>query len=406
MSIKNHNPKILIGITGGIAAYKSLTLIRLLVKAGCEVKVVATQNALQFVTPLTVETISQNKLYCDTFAPTEKFDVGHVALAEWADCMIVAPCSANMVGKLAHGIADDALSTLLLAFNKILFVAPAMNTNMYEHPAVQDNLRILKQRGVRLIEPASGFLACGTQGKGRMEEPEIIAGKVLDALNASPIFSGRKVLVTAGPTYEPIDPVRFIGNHSSGLMGFQLAEQFAALGAEVTLITGPTQLQLQLQYRNINRIDIVTAREMCDSVFEHFPNSDITVMAAAVADYTPATVADKKIKKTESQLSLELQKTTDILAELGKVKTDTQYLVGFALETDHEIENAKKKLQNKRLDLIVLNSLKNPKAGFKTPTNQIVLITREGKMVEGELKGKEEVAKDIIHFVARELNLE
>lgn len=403
MSIKNHKKKIIIGITGGIAAYKSLNLIRLFIKNGCEVKVVATQNALQFVTPLSIETLSQNKLYSDTFSPIPEIEVEHIALSEWADCMIVAPCTANMIGKLANGIADDALSTLLLAYHKTLFVAPAMNENMYAHPAVQANLQKLTERGVQVIEPGAGFLACGTEGKGRMEEPEIIAETVLQNWDNRETLSGKKVLVTAGPTYEPIDPVRFVGNHSSGLMGFAIAEQFAKMGAEVTLISGPTHLSVN--HRKIHRIDVTTAQDMAEVATEHFPASDITVMAAAVADYTPAVVADQKIKKTDSAFSLEMKKTTDILKKLGEMKSGKQYLVGFALETENEMANARQKLQNKNLDLIVLNSAKTPGTGFKTSTNQVVMITKEGKLTTGELKDKKEVAKDIIHFIIEKVNL-
>ncbi|MDR2979537.1 MAG: bifunctional phosphopantothenoylcysteine decarboxylase/phosphopantothenate--cysteine ligase CoaBC [Bacteroidales bacterium] len=402
MSIKNKK-HILIGITGGIAAYKSLSLIRLFIKAGCEVKVAATRNALQFVTPLSIETLSQNKLYHDSFAPIENIEVGHVTWADWADAFVVAPCSANMIGKLTHGIADDALSTLLLAYNKILFIAPAMNDKMYCHPAVQENLKTLINRGVRLIEPASGFLACGTEGKGRMEEPETIAETVLRQLNANLPLSGKKVLVTAGPTYEPIDPVRFIGNHSSGLMGFALAEQFAEQGAEVILIAGPTYLNHK--HSSIQRINIMTAQEMLVETMNAFPQVDITVMAAAVADYTPSVVADEKIKKKESHFSLDLHKTTDILSELGKIKSEKQYLAGFALETENEKENAIQKLQNKKLDLIVLNSMKTPGAGFKTTTNQVIIITKDGREMVGCLKGKDEVASDIIQFIIQELHL-
>lgn len=403
MSIKNHKKKIIIGITGGIAAYKSLNLIRLFVKNGCEVKVVATQNALQFVTPLSIETLSQNRLYCDTFAPIPEIEVEHISLAEWADCMIVAPCSANMIGKLANGIADDALSTLLLAYHKTLFVAPAMNENMYAHLAVQTNLRKLIERGVQVIEPGSGFLACGTEGRGRMEEPEVIAETVLQNWDNKETLSGKKVLVTAGPTYEPIDPVRFVGNHSSGLMGFAIAEQFAKMGAEVTLISGPTHLTIK--HPKIHRVDVTTAKEMAEVVTKHFSVSDITVMAAAVADYTPAVVADQKIKKTDSAFSLEMKKTTDILKKLGEIKSEKQYLVGFALETENEMANARLKLQNKNLDLIVLNSAKTPGTGFKTSTNQVVMIAKEGELTTGELKDKREVAKDIIHFIIEKAKL-
>lgn len=393
MSEKKH---IVIGITGGIAAYKSLFLIRMFKKIGYEVKVVATSNALEFVTPLSIETLSNNILYTDTFALPAERDVHHIALADWADCMIVAPATGNIIGKFANGIADDALSTLFLAMNKPLFIAPAMNMNMYENDAVQDNIQKLKSRGCHIIEPEDGLLACGTSGKGRMEEPEIIFETVMGIFNHPQRFKGKKILITAGPTYEPIDPVRFIGNHSSGLMGYALAEVFADQGGDVCLISGPTHLLTSNQ--SIRLTEITTAQEMYNAVMQKVSCSDIIIMSAAVADYRPANPKKEKIKKRESQISLELEKTPDILYETGKIKKDFQYLIGFALETDHEMENAKKKLQNKNLDLIVLNSVNNPGSGFKTKTNQVTLISKRGKVVEGELKEKRRVAEDIADF--------
>lgn len=396
------NRHIVLAITGGIAAYKSLFLIRLFKKAGYDVKVVVTRNALEFVTPLTLETLSQNKLYYDTFQSYGEWDVHHISLSEWADAMVVAPATANIIGKFSHGIADDALSTLLLAMKKPLFFAPAMNTNMYTHAVVQENMKILKQQGVRFIESAEGYLACGTEGLGRMEEPEVIFRTVDTFFHSKPLFHGKKILVTAGPTYEPIDPVRFLGNHSSGRMGFALAEVFAECGGEVILITGPSNMQSV--HSSIQRIDVVTASEMYEQTLRWAPPSDIIIMSAAVADYTPAKPAAEKIKKTDSSFSLELVKTRDILAELGRLKKETQYLVGFALETENEISHAKSKLQNKNLDLIVLNSLKTAGAGFKTSTNRVLLIARNGQTVEGVLKDKKEVAADIADFIYREIN--
>ncbi len=392
----NKTRHIVIGITGGIAAYKSLFLIRMFKQADWEVKVIATHNALEFVTPLSVETLSQNKLYCDTFEKDFERNMQHISLAEWADTVIVAPATANIIGKLANGIADDALSTFLLACKKPLFMAPAMNHNMYEHEAVQANLLLLQQRGVNLINPDTGFLACGIQGKGRMEEPENIFKIVNRSFRTDSRFMGKKVLVTAGPTYEPIDPVRFIGNRSSGLMGFSLAESFARQGADVTLISGPTKLTSCLVEK---RVDVETAAEMYDAVMKNFENQDIIIMAAAVADYTPQEVKSEKIKKRENNFSLELTKTVDILAELGEKKSKNQYLAGFALETDHEFDNAMAKLQNKNPDLIVLNSMKNPGACFETSTNQVTLINRQKKGVEISLKKKDEVANDITEFI-------
>jgi len=392
--------KIIIGITGGIAAYKSLSLIRLFKKAGHEVKVVITKNGLQFVTPLTLETLSQNAIYSDCFTRNEPYSVEHISHANWADAVVVAPASANIIGKFAHGIADDALSTLLLALKKPIFIAPAMNVNMYENEAVQRNLSQLEKQGCLIIEPQEGDLACGISAKGRMEEPEKIFEIVTDFFAQKKNWTGKKAVVTAGPTYEPIDPVRFIGNHSSGLMGFSLAEELAKQGAAVTLITGPTALKTTNTH--IKRIDVVTANEMLQQTLLHTANADLVMMAAAVADYTPKTVATEKIKKKNSDWELPLQKTTDILFELGKRKQKNQCLVGFALETENEVENAQKKLQDKNADFIVLNSLKNSGAGFQCTTNQVTIFAKNGTLFEGKCKAKTEVAEEILEFVWEE----
>lgn len=392
---------IVIGITGGIAAYKALSLIRLFKSAGHEVKVVATRHALEFVTPLTIETLSQNKLYIDMFEHGHEMDVHHIAMADWADCVVVTPATANIIGKLANGIADDALSTLLLATSKPIFMAPAMNCKMYAHPAVQQNMQTLQQRGVHLIDSKTGFLACGVEGKGRMEEPEQIYATVCQFLNGQQTLKGHKALVSAGPTYEPIDPVRFIGNHSSGLMGYELAEELARQGADVTLVSGPTHLSCS---SNIKRVDVKTAGEMFDQCMQYGPAADIIIMAAAVADYTPKVTASQKIKKHEEGLNIELVKTKDILSTLGHQRREGQLITGFALETENELENAKGKLQNKNIDIIVLNSMNNPKAGFNKPTNQVTMIDKEGQMIQGEAKSKTEVAKEIIQFIISKLN--
>lgn len=391
------NLHIVIGITGGIAAYKSLSLIRLFKKAGAEVKVVATPHALEFVTPLTLQTLSQNSVYSDMFGTAEHVDVEHISLAEWADAVVVAPATANIIGKLANGIADDALSTMLLACTKPLFFAPAMNKNMLAHPAVQQNLQTLQQRGVTLVGPDAGFLACGTTGEGRMKEPEEIFTTVWNALTATQDLKGKRALVTAGPTYEPIDPVRFIGNHSSGLMGFALARTLARHGAQVTLVTGPTNCQVDNPM--IERVDVRTAAQMLEACQKVAPTADIIIMSAAVADYTPETVAPEKIKKHDEKLVLPLKKTTDILATLGKQKTENQCIVGFALETEHEEANALTKLKNKNADLIVLNSLRNEGAGFQCQTNLVTILDRNGNKVQGELKDKTQVAEDIVAYV-------
>lgn len=385
---------IVIGITGGIAAYKSLFLIRLFKSNGYEVKAAATRHALEFVTPLTIETLSQNKLYADMFEPTLHRDVEHISLADWADCMVIAPATANIIGKFANGIADDALSTLLLATQAPIFIAPAMNDKMYAEPTVQHNIELLREKGCHIIGPQSGFLACGSTGTGRMEEPEQIFQIVHQHLTKAGRLSGKKVMITAGPTYEPIDPVRFIGNHSSGLMGFCLAEAVADEGAEVTLITGPTHLSCQ--HPNITRVDVKTAEQMFQQCMQIADQQDIMIMSAAVADFTPAETAPEKIKKDSPTLDIHLVKTKDILATIGQQKRDNQLLIGFALETEHEIENATKKLHTKNADIIVLNSLRDKGAGFGTATNKVMMITREGQTYESELKDKHAIARDIL----------
>lgn len=393
---------IIIGITGGIAAYKTLFLIRLFKSCNCQVRVVATQHALQFVTPLTIETLSQNKLYADLFDATEHHDVQHVSLADWGDCLIVAPATANIIGKYACGIADDALSTLLLAMSdKPVFFAPAMNDKMFIEPTVQHNLDVLRQKGCHIIEPQSGFLACGTTGTGRMEEPEKIFIIINHFFNFPQRLSGKKILVTAGPTYEPIDPVRFIGNFSSGLMGFSLAEEAAQEGAEVTLVTGPTALKTC--HPHIKRVDVTTSEEMYQTCLSLANFQNIFIMSAAVADYTPAHPASEKIKKNDDNLNLQLVKTKDILATIGKIKRDDQLLVGFALETEHELENAKNKLYTKNADIIVLNSLRTQGAGFKTSTNQVTMITKDQQIIQSRLKDKKEIAKDIMNLITNTL---
>ena len=385
---------VVIGITGGIAAYKTMHLIRLFKKNGWEVRVTATRNALQFVTPLTIETLSQSRLYTDMFDPNRTMEVEHIALADWADALVVAPATANIIGKFAHGIADDALSTLFLAVKKPVFIAPAMNSNMFENPVVQQNISLLQERGCHILLPNEGFLACGTTGSGRMQEPEEIFERVDEELASDHSLQGKNVLITAGPTYEPIDPVRFIGNHSSGLMGFCLAEAAARKGAKVTLVTGPSNCTAK--HPNIRRVDVKTAEEMYQQCMQCVDEQDIIIMSAAVADFTPANPAPEKIKKDRAQLTVELVKTKDILASVGKIKRDGQLLIGFALETENEVENAKKKLHNKNADLIVLNSLRTAGAGFRTATNQVTIFARDGREFASELKSKREIAEEIL----------
>ena len=389
------NKKILLGISGGIAAYKSAVLIRLFIKAGAEVKVVTSKNALQFITQLTLETLSRNPVYVDLFDNNNK-PVEHIAITDWADIFVVAPASANIIGKFANGIADDALSTTFLAFNKPVFIAPAMNTKMYNHFSVTKNIHYLKENGIHFIEPVEGELACEWEGKGRMEEPENIVDYINVSLKKKKQFENKKVLITAGPTCEMLDPVRYFSNFSSGLMGYSIAEEFVNRGASVTLISGPTNLSTDF---NVKKIDITSAEEMYQACQKEFLQSDIIIMAAAVADFTPIKSISKKIKKDEGELILHLKKTTDIAAELGKKKKKNQIYVGFALETDNEIPNAIKKLNTKNFDFIVINSLQDNGAGFKYKTNKISIFDKNKKITHYELKHKQEVAKDIIDYI-------
>lgn len=390
---------IVLGITGGIAAYKAPLLVRLFKKAGAEVYCTTTSHALEFVTPLTLETVSGNKVYSELFSTQNDHTTEHISLKDWADAVVVAPATANCIGKFANGIADDALSTLLVSCSrKPVFLCPAMNNDMWQCDAVQSNITRLTEMGVNFIGPASGELACGTEGIGRMVEPEEIFRTVWTALSKPKDFKGKRAIITAGPTYEKIDAVRFIGNYSSGKMGFALAEELADRGAEVELITGPTSLKTDRP--NIHRTDIESAQEMYDAATRLFPNADIAILSAAVADYRPAQQADIKLKKQgDSGMTLELVQTPDILATLGKMKQDYQTLIGFALETNNELEHAKLKLKKKNLDFIVLNSLQDPGAGFQTPTNKITIIDRNEQVTAFELKSKQEVAKDICDHI-------
>ncbi len=396
--------KIILGISGGIAAYKAAFLIRLFKKAGASVRVVGTTNAFEFITRVTLESLSENKVYDQVFGTQNDYTTEHVALTDWGDVLVVAPATANILGKFANGIADDALSTTLLAFNKQVFVAPAMNCKMYEHFAVQHNLGILKNHGVRIIEPAEGFLACGYEGRGRMEEPEGIFRIVRDYLSVkNESMHGKHILVSAGPTHEAIDPVRYIGNHSSGQMGYALAEELAGRGARVTLVSGPSE---QIAQAGIQLIKVRTAQEMFDACMEHFKLADAVVMAAAVADYTPEKSHDHKIKKEDKKASMTIKliPTKDILATMGR-KKKAQVLAGFALETDNEEANAIKKLQAKNLDLIVLNSLNDPGAGFSHDTNKITIIDNKKQIFRYPLKSKKEAAADIADALEKTMGL-
>ena len=388
--------RIIVGITGGIAAYKAPELVRLLKKQGHEVRCAATEHALQFVTRVTLETVSGAPLYSDLFASGR---TEHISLKDWGEMLIVAPATANIIGKVANGIADDALSTLLLAFSgKPVIMAPAMNCEMWAHPAVQRNIETLKAWGIRMVGPEEGELACGVNGVGRMSEPEAIAAAVCNSESRIPNPELGKWLVTAGPTYERIDSVRFIGNCSSGKMGFALAQALADAGAEVELVAGPTSLKIDHPRVKVTRIE--SAREMYAAATEVFPHCNGAILSAAVADYRPSECADHKLKKNGSEgMHLDLVQNPDILATLGTMKTDKQTLVGFALETDNEEANAQHKLEKKNLDYIVLNSLRDAGAGFGVDTNKVTIISRNGNRKESPLLSKKEVARLIVETI-------
>jgi phosphopantothenoylcysteine decarboxylase / phosphopantothenate---cysteine ligase len=386
--------KILLGITGSIAAYKIPLLIRLLKKEGAEVKVLLSPFAKEFVTPLTLSTLSGNPVLSKSHDPeTGKWN-SHVDLGLWADLFLIAPLTANSMAKLVSGVADNFLLTTSLSVRCPLMFAPAMDLDMYKHPSTQDNIQSLQKRGNILIAPTEGELASGLCGEGRMEDPEKIFKAIEGFFTKSQQLKGRKILITAGPTYEAIDPVRFIGNHSSGLMGFSLAQILAERGAEVILVAGPTAMQIN--HPNVFRIDVISADEMYKACTNIFADVDLAILSAAVADFKPATAADQKIKKEVALTQIKLEKTPDILAELGKRKSQKQFLIGFALETENEQSNAKKKIENKNLDFIVLNSLKDKGAGFKLTTNKVSIIHKNGKQTDFELKPKIEVAGDIV----------
>ena len=390
---------ILIGVTGGIAAYKTAYLIRDLVKRGAEVKVIMTEKAKAFITPLTLATLSKNPILVDFFDPTNGAWNSHVSLGLWADAYIIAPATANTIAKMAHGIADNLLTTAYLSARCPIFVAPAMDLDMYAHPTTQENISYLKGKGVNIIDAGSGFLASGLEGKGRMAEPEEISNFVADYFSASKDLAGKKVLITAGPTYEKIDPVRFIGNHSTGKMGYALAEECAARGAKVSLVSGP--VQIKAKHPNINTISVTSAEEMYNAANAEFEDSNICILCAAVADFKPETQADEKIKREKDDLIIRLKPTQDIAASLGAKKREDQIMVGFALETNNEAENAQGKLIRKNLDFIVLNSLKDANACFGYDTNKITIIEKDGTTKAFELKSKTEVAKDIIDNICK-----
>ena len=389
---------IILGVTGSIAAYKAATLTRLLVKEGASVKVVMTPLAKEFITPLTMATLSKSPIMVDFYNPENGDWNSHVDLGLWADLYLIAPASANTIGKMAGGIADNLLLTTYLSAKCPVMVAPAMDLDMYKHPVTQRNLKVLQSFGNIIIEPESGELASGLIGKGRMEEPERIVAFITDYFARQADFKGKKVVVTAGPTYEKIDPVRFIGNYSSGKMGLAIAEELAGRGAEVVLVCGP--VNLKTSHPAIRRVDVESAAQMYEVTSKEFVNSDVAVLSAAVADFTPKEKADHKIKRGKDDLLLELLPTKDIAAELGRIKTASQLLVGFALETNDEEVNALSKMQRKNLDMIVLNSLNDKGAGFSVDTNKVTILDKAGDKTVYELKTKVEVAKDIVDQIA------
>ncbi len=392
-----HGKHVILGVTGGIAAYKAAYLVRSLVKAGAEVKVIMTENAKKFVAPLTFSTLSGNPVYTEFFNPENGEWHSHVKLGLWADLFIIAPATANTIAKMAHGIADNLLTTTYLSARCRTLVVPAMDLDMYAHTATQENLETLRQRGVIVMDPASGQLASGLEGKGRMPEPDDILSFASNVLTRQQDLAGKKILITAGPTYENIDPVRFIGNYSTGKMGYAIADECASRGADVTVVSGP--VSIEPNNKQVKVVNVRSASDMFNAAESLFESSDITVLSAAVADFTPVSKADSKIKREKDNLTLELHPTVDIAASLGKRKRSNQMLVGFALETDNEELNAKSKLERKNFDFIVLNSMRNPGTCFGSDNNQIKIIDRNN-IVSYPFKSKTEVAKDIVDKIA------
>lgn len=390
---------VVLGVTGGIAAYKMPNLASALVKLGCNVQVLMTQNATQFITAVTFETLTGNKALVDTFDRNFSFQVEHIAVADQADLVMIAPATANVIAKLAHGLADDMLTTTVLACNCPKIVVPAMNTKMYENPVTQDNLDILRRYGWEVVEPASGYLACGAVGKGKLPEPEVLLQVILHDLAHEKDMVGKKVLVTAGPTQEALDPVRYLTNHSSGKMGYAIAQAAARRGAQVTLVSGPVALK-RLPY--VETVDVVSAQEMFEAVAVRAAEQDILIKAAAVADYRPMMVAEDKMKKSDDALSIPLERTQDILGWLGQHRRPGQFLCGFSMETQNMVENSRKKLEKKQVDMIAANNLKVEGAGFGVDTNLLTLITKDG-LDELPLVTKEEAADLLLDRILKRM---
>lgn len=394
---------IILGISGGIAAYKAVSLLRLFVKAGADVQVVITPAGKEFITPVTLSALSGHPVISEFFTANTGSWNSHVDLGLWADAVVIAPATASTIAKMANGVADNMLITTYLSAKAPVFIAPAMDLDMFAHPSTQRNLDWLRSYGNHIIEPASGELASHLIGKGRMEEPEQIFKVVADFLTCRKDMEGKKVMITAGPTYEKIDPVRFIGNYSSGKMGYALAEECAERGAEVVLISGP--VSIKAHHPSINVVSVESAQQMHDAALSAFADSDAAIMCAAVADYAPVVVAEKKIKREKDDIPvIELKKNPDIAAALGKIKKPGQMLVGFALETDNEMANAQSKLERKNLDMIVLNSLADKQAGFGVDTNKVTIIEKDGTVHSYEVKPKKEVAADIVDLITAKQN--
>ena len=390
---------VVLGVTGGIAAYKMPNLASALVKLGCNVQVLMTQNATQFITAVTFETLTGNKALVDTFDRNFSFQVEHIAVADQADLVMIAPATANVIAKLAHGLADDMLTTTVLACNCPKIVVPAMNTKMYENPVTQDNLNTLRRYGWEVVEPASGYLACGAVGKGKLPEPEALLQVILHYLAHEKDMVGKKVLVTAGPTQEALDPVRYLTNHSSGKMGYAIAQAAARRGAQVTLVSGPVALK-RLPY--VETVDVVSAQEMFEAVAVRAAEQDILIKAAAVADYRPMMVAEDKMKKSDDALSIPLERTQDILGWLGQHRRPGQFLCGFSMETQNMVENSRKKLEKKQVDMIAANNLKVEGAGFGVDTNLLTLITKDG-LDELPLVSKEAAADLLLDRILKRM---
>lgn len=394
---------IILGITGGIAAYKAVSLLRLFVKAGADVQVVITPAGKEFITPVTLSALSGHPVISEFFTANTGSWNSHVDLGLWADAVVIAPATASTIAKMANGVADNMLVTTYLSAKAPVFIAPAMDLDMFAHPSTQHNLDLLRSYGNHIIEPASGELASHLIGKGRMEEPEQIFKVVAEFLTHRKDLEGKKVMITAGPTYEKIDPVRFIGNYSSGKMGYALAEECAERGADVLLISGP--VSIKAHHPSINVVAVESAQQMHDAALSAFPDSDAAIMCAAVADYAPVVVAEKKIKREKDEIPvIELKKNPDIAAALGRIKKPGQMLVGFALETDNEMANAQSKLERKNLDMIVLNSLADKQAGFGVDTNKVTIIEKDGSVHTYEVKPKKEVAADIVDLITSRQN--